>query len=165
MDSYLEQLQQVLKDTLARAQSAANENTPVGKWTCDQILEHLYLTYRGTNRGLEKCLEGGKPLAMAATLKHHAATFLLVGLGYFPSGRKSPERAVPKGLPKEEVRAAILPEVQKMESSLAACEKKFGLRTKILDHPVLGPLNGGQWRRFHLVHARHHARQIRERVS
>jgi hypothetical protein len=165
MDSYLEQLQQVLKDTLACAESATSDNTPAGKWTCDQILEHLYLTYRGTNRGLDKCLEGGKPLATAAALKHRAATFLLVGLGYFPSGRKSPERAVPKGLPKDEVRASILGEIHKMDGSLAECEKKFGVRTKILDHPVLGPLNPGQWRQFHLVHARHHARQIRERVG
>jgi hypothetical protein len=161
----MEHLQQVLKDTLACAQSATNENTPAGKWTCDQILEHLYLTYRGTNRGLEKCLEGGKALATKATLQHRAATLILVGLGYFPSGRKSPERAVPKGIPKEEVRTTILSEIQKMDGSLAQCEKTFGPRTKLLDHPVLGPLNADQWRRFHLVHARHHARQIQQRVS
>jgi hypothetical protein len=26
----------------------------------------------------------------------------------------------------------------------------------------LGPLTGAQWRKFHLVHGRHHARQIRQ---
>jgi hypothetical protein len=30
-----------------------------------------------------------------------------------------------------------------------------------LDHPILGPLTGGQWRKFHLVHGLHHVKQIR----
>jgi hypothetical protein len=34
-----------------------------------------------------------------------------------------------------------------------------------MDHPFLGPLTASQWRKFHLVHGRHHARQIRERMK
>jgi hypothetical protein len=26
---------------------------------------------------------------------------------------------------------------------------------------MLGPLTAGQWRKFHLIHGRHHAKQIR----
>jgi hypothetical protein len=65
----------------------------------------------------------------------------------------------------EEVLRAILPEIQQMDAGLAECERRFGRRAGILDHPVLGPLNVGEWRKFHWVHGKHHTRQIRERVG
>jgi len=34
---------------------------------------------------------------------------------------------------------------------------------RILDHPILGPLNIEQWRKFHAMHGHHHCRQIVER--
>jgi hypothetical protein len=30
----------------------------------------------------------------------------------------------------------------------------------LLDHPILGPLNATQWRKLHLVHGRHHLKQL-----
>jgi len=36
---------------------------PAGKWNAAQILEHLFLTYKHTNRGLAKCVEQAAPLA------------------------------------------------------------------------------------------------------
>ena len=65
----------------------------------------------------------------------------------------------------EDARQAISPELEKMASSLDYCERRFGARTKILDHPVIGPLTADEWRKFHWVHGRHHARQIRERIG
>src|SRR3974377_260146 len=112
MDSYLEHLQQVLESTTTGADPSQMSQAPAGKWNSAQILEHLYLTYRNTNRALGKCLEEGKPLATQAHLKHRVARFVLLTLGYFPSGAKTPERAAPKGMKLEEVKAAIVPEVQ-----------------------------------------------------
>jgi hypothetical protein len=68
-------------------------------------------------------------------------------------------------MPCEEVRGAILPEIQKMDAGFEECVRKFGPGARILDHPVLGPLTAKQWRRFHLAHGQHHARQIRERAG
>jgi len=65
----------------------------------------------------------------------------------------------------EEVRQALAPELYKMSAGLDDCERKFGVRTKILDHPILGPLTADEWSKFHWVHGRHHARQIRERIG
>jgi Protein of unknown function (DUF1569) len=134
------------------------------KWNPAQILEHLFLTYRNTNKGIARCLEAGAPQATRSTLKQRLGTLLVVELGYFPKGRKAPERTVPRGLPANEVRSSILAELQKMESSLAGAEHKFGASTKIMDHPVLGPFTVVQWRKFHWVHGCHHCRQIRERA-
>jgi len=165
MDCSLELLQQELEEAIAGASPGALAQAPAGKWNAAQILEHLFLTYKTTNRGMAKCLEQSAPLATRASLKHRVATLLVVKLGYLPGGRKAPERATPRGMPPEEVLRAIAPELQKMGLDLEECERRFGPRTKIMDHPFLGPLTAGEWRKFHCVHGRHHARQIRERIG
>lgn len=165
MNSYLERLRLELEDAVEGADAGDLAKAPAGKWNATQILEHLFLTYMHTGRGLAKCLEQGAPLATRATLKDRLATLLVVNFGYLPEGRKAPERAVPRGMPLEEVQQAIAPELQKMGLGLDDCERRFGVRTKILDHPVLGPFTAEEWRKFHWVHGRHHARQIRERMG
>jgi hypothetical protein len=164
MDSYLARLQRELEDAIADATPADLTRGPDGKWNPGQILEHLYWTYKNTNRGISKCLEKGTPLVTAATLRHRVGTFLICNLGYMPGGFKAPERTHPRGMAVEEVVQAIFPEIRLMESGLAELERKFGPKIKVLDHPVIGPLNTEQWCKFHLTHGRHHARQIRERL-
>ncbi len=51
--------------------------------------------------------------------------------------------------------------IAEMDDMIARCEEKFGLSRKLLDHPILGPLTGEEWRKFHLVHGLHHVKQIR----
>jgi hypothetical protein len=165
MDSYLERLHRELEKTMTVAAPDRVDGGPTGKWTPAQVLEHLFLTYHHTNKGLTRCLEKGTPLGTRATLRHRLGTLVIVNLAYFPPGRKSPERAAPKGMAADEVRRMILPEIQRMDAGFAECERRFGASAKIFDHPVLGPLNVGQWRKFHWVHGRHHARQIRERAG
>ena len=143
----------------------ALSKAPAGKWSPGQILEHLFLSYRGTNFGIGKCLEIGKPLATSSTLPQRLKTLVVVGFGYMPSGTDAPKVAVPKGLPTTEVRLSIFAEIEKMDSGLADCERRFGPRVKLMDHPILGPLSVSQWRKLHLVHARHHIKQIRERAK
>ncbi|MGD0791022.1 MAG: DUF1569 domain-containing protein [Terriglobales bacterium] len=165
MDSYLERLRQELEDAIGGVSPSRMAQAPAGKWNASLILEHLFLTYKNTNRGIAKCLEQGGPLATRATLKHRLGTLLVVNLGYLPGGRKAPERATPRGMSPEEVQQAIAPELQRMGSGLDDCERRFGAGTKIMDHPFLGPLTADEWRKFHWVHGRHHARQIRERIG
>jgi Protein of unknown function (DUF1569) len=165
MNSYLERLRVEIDDASASASADALSHAPAGKWNASQILEHLFLTYKHTNRGIAKCLETGAPLATRPTLKDRIATLLVVNLGYMPEGRKAPERAIPRGMPGEEIRRALAAELQNMDSGLDACERRFGVGTKILDHPFLGPLTVDQWRKFHWVHGRHHVRQIRRRIG
>jgi Protein of unknown function (DUF1569) len=165
MNSYLERLRNEIEEAVGGADADRMAQSPGGKWNAAQILEHLFLTYKQTNRGMEKCLEQGASLATAATLKHRVARMILLNLRHVPGGRKAPERATPRGMPPEEVRRAILLELEKMSSRLDDCERRFGVRAKIMDHPFLGPLTAEQWRKFHWIHGRHHARQIRERIG
>ena len=84
----------------------------------------------------------------------------MVTAGHMPGGRKAPAHASPKGMPAEKVVAEIGPKVAAMDAVIAECEIRYGRGVRLLDHPVLGPLTGAQWRKFHWVHGRHHVKQI-----
>jgi hypothetical protein len=95
-------------------------------------------------------------------------TFAVVGLGRMPEGRTAPANTRPKGLAVETVRNEVGAKIAAMDAIIAQCEARFGRGTKLLDHPILGPLTGTQWRKFHLVHGRHHQKQLlqlRERMK
>ena len=99
-------------------------------------------------------------MAGPITLKQRARITLGVKLSYLPNGRKAPERTTPKGMSPEKVVAEIGAAIATMGELLAQCEARYGARTRVLDHPILGPLTARQWRKFHWVHGRHHVKQI-----
>jgi hypothetical protein len=160
MDSYLQRLQDAIDSATRVMDAAALARHPDGKWSAAEVLEHLCLTYTGSSKGFERCLQEGRPLARTPTLKERVSTLLVTGLGYFPEGRKAPERTVPRGMAAEEVIKTIETQIAAMDDLLTRCETRFGRSTRILDHPVLGPLTARQWRKFHLIHAQHHMKQI-----
>jgi len=161
MDFYLQRLQNAIGavtsgmtlDMLARRPEP-------DKWSAAEVLEHLYLTYTGTIRGFENCLAAGKPLAGARNWKDLARTSVVVGLGYLPGGRKSPKNAEPRGIPCDRVLAELDEKIVAMDAVIAKAEEKFGSQVPLLDHPILGPLRAGQWRKFHWVHGRHHLKRL-----
>jgi hypothetical protein len=160
MDPHLERLQRELSSVLEGLSAEQLNWRPVDKWCAAEILEHLYLTYTGTMKGFTRVLESGQPKVTAANWKQRAGLLLVLGFGHFPSGRESPPMARPRGLPPEKVRGEITVKIAEMDAMLTTCETKFGASTKVLDHIILGPLTVVQWRKFHLVHGRHHIKQI-----
>ena len=160
MDSTLQRVQDAIEAATGGMSAQQLVQHPEGKWSAAGILEHLSITFGGTARVMRKCLEGGKPLASAPTLKHRVATLLVTGWGYFPTGRPAPEFAVPKGLEGEAALRTIRENLAAMDQALAECEQRFGSEVRVADHFVLGPLTIQQWRRFHLAHTQHHMKQI-----
>jgi hypothetical protein len=160
-DPGLEELQNDLESAVARMSSRQMRWHPEGKWCAAEVLEHLYLTYTGTIKGFERVLEAGKPLATRPSLSHRWRTRVVIGFGFLPTGRKAPRNTVPQGLPAEQVRSEIGTKIAAMDQIITECEARFGRGTKLLDHPILGPLSAAQWRKFHLVHGRLHEKQIR----
>jgi len=160
LDRHLQELQDAISAATRGMSAEQLTRHPDGKWCAAEVLEHLYLTYRGTVKGAERCLQEGKPLARAQTLQDWMKTTVVVSFGHMPEGRKAPERSLPRDMPAEEVVKAIGPEIAAMDDVIAKCEARFGRGTRILDHPVLGPLTAPQWRKFHWVHGRHHVKQI-----
>lgn len=161
MDPHLKKLQRVIESAIAGLSETELVWHPQEKWCAAEVLEHLYLTYTGTAKGFERVAAAGKPLATSSTWSQRGRTLVVVGLGYFPSGRESPPVARPRGTPVEKVLAEITAKIAEMDDAISRCEEKLGARQKLLDHPILGPLTAAQWRKFHLVHGLHHVKQIR----
>jgi len=133
---------------------------PPGKWCAAEVLEHLYLTYTGTIKGFERVMTADKPLGSRPSVRHRVKTLVVVGFGHMPGGVKAPAVAVPKGLPAETVRSEFGAKLAEMDAIIASCEARFGGRVPVLDHPILGPLTAPQWRKMHVVHGRHHLKQL-----
>lgn len=161
MDPHLKKLQKEIADAISGLDSELLRCRQPGKWCTAEILEHLYLTYTGTLKGCSRLLAAGKPLGSRPTLRNRVQALVVVGLGYMPSGRQSPEATRPRGLPVDKVFGEIQARIDEMDAALTQCAAKFGTRRKVLDHPLLGPFSIGQWRKFHLVHGLHHVKQLR----
>jgi len=160
MDSRLEKLKQELETAVEGMTGKQMNWHPAEKWCAAEILEHLYLTYTGTIKGFEKVMAAGKPLATRASVKHRLRSAVVLGFSHLPSGREAPANTRPKGLVVENVSREIGEKIAAMDAIMARCEASFGRGAKLLDHPILGPLTGAQWRKFHLVHGRHHRKQL-----
>jgi hypothetical protein len=160
MDRRLDKLKESLQSAVEGMSSEQLSWHPPGKWCAVELLEHLYLTYTGTIKGFERVLGKGKPLASRASVAQRALTFVVMGLGRMPAGRKAPAIVMPKGLPAEEVRNEIGGKIVAMDAIIGQCEARFGRRVPLLDHPILGPLNATQWRKLHVVHGQHHLKQL-----
>src|SRR5437588_8828522 len=87
-------------------------------------------------------------------------TMVVVKLAHMPEGRKAPPNAMPRGLPPERVLAEVVEKIAAMDAIITEAESKFGSELRLLDHPILGPLQAKEWRKFHWVHGRHHLKQI-----
>ena len=134
-----------------------------GAWSASLILEHLLLTFTGTTKGLLKTMQVGEPYCREVTWRDRTARLYVLRLGRVPGGRKSPKSTTPsQGLPYKNLRD-FNDALVAMNSILNDAERRFGKKTRILDHPFLGPLTAEEWRRFHRVHAEHHLQQIANR--
>ena len=160
MNFYLERLQ---KDIATVVEGLTPEDLawhPTGKWSTGEILEHLYLTYTGTTKGFERCISNGAPLARVPTVSDRMRTFVVVRCKFLPSGRTAPKQAMPRGLPLDQVQREMFAKLTEMDAAIARAEEKYGATTRLLDHPILGPLTASEWCVFHWVHGRHHKKQM-----
>ncbi len=141
------------------------ERGPAGKWTPAQIVEHLAL---GLTLSAATFQTRGNHAPMSRrprTPAEHVARFFIFGLHWFPPGRKAPERTTPA--PEISRAAAQAHFVEGIEAWDQVDRALLPARRADLfvKHPRMGDLTIEEWMHFHLLHARHHARQIRQRVG
>lgn len=134
------------------------------KWSIQQIVEHLLSTYRGSIPAISARVEKRSATRAKPNFRQRIAQFLIIQLGRFPKGRLAPA-AVSPSLPitvqsGDELAAKVSTELKKLDEVTARGEHLFGDRRAVA-HIILGPLSMQQWRRFHLIHGRHHLKQIR----
>jgi hypothetical protein len=160
MDRYLTRLHEALVSATRDMTPEALIRHPEGKWSAAEVLEHLYLTYKSTGKGFLRCLQAGKPLASSPTFRQRLSTMLVAELGYLPPGRNAPDGVRPRGTATDAIMGEIGRQLEAMDEVIGEAEVRYGRSVCLLDHPILGPLTGKQWRKFHWVHGRHHVKQI-----
>jgi hypothetical protein len=138
---------------------------PEGHWNSLQILEHLMLSYTATTKGLLRTMDSGELDRSGPSAGQHLRRFYVLRVGRFPRGVESPKQTQPKSSLGDDPVRRFNDALVAMDATLADIEKRFGPRTRVLRHPILGPLTAQQWRRFHEVHGRHHLKQITARAN
>jgi DinB superfamily len=166
MNSTLQQLQGEIAHTLRgldAIQTQLQPPSPPGKWSIQQIIEHLLLTYSGAETALNARLAKGRPTLAKPTAFQHIQQFAVCRFGYFPSGLPAPPMATPapttQPLSGEDLAAAAKDRLARFDFSCTETEQLFGA-CQCASHNVLGPLSVDQWRKFQLIHGRHHLKQI-----
>ena len=166
MNHTLHQLQREIASALDGLDATQTQLTPSapGKWTIQQIIEHLLLTYTGAETALNARLAKGRPTLARPTVLQHVQQFAVCKFGYFPQGRTAPPTVTPPQptthpLSGAELTHATGDQLDRLDVLCNETERLFGQR-RLASHNVLGPLSVRQWRRFQLIHGRHHLKQI-----
>ena len=150
---------------LASRSDAEWHAAPAGKWNAAQIVEHLALGLEWSGKGFEDRRARDPMTRRPRTLLERLANLLVMGLGVFPPGRKAPKASVPAAyVPRASAEAHFREGVTRFLEleHLLLPARRYDLFVK---HPRLGDLTIEEWVRFHVIHARHHAKQIRARVG
>jgi hypothetical protein len=167
MDATLHQLQREIAFSLSGLEATQTQLRPpsrLDKWSIQQIVEHLLLSYSGTELALKARLAKRTPTRAKPVLLQRFGQYTLIHLGYFPRGRKAPPLVTPAPtthpLSGEELIHAAAEHLTRVDILCTEAEKLFGASNRFASHMVLGPLSVNQWRRFQLIHGEHHLKQI-----
>jgi hypothetical protein len=134
-------------------------------WTAQELIEHLVLTCRSTTRELEKRLERGHPTRARSTPLQWFLQLVVLSFGRMPNGVPAPIFARPdqlhwSAMGGSELLAMLRQEMERMDGRITECRQRFGIQ-RVASHFLLGPLRPDQWRRFHVIHIRHHLDQLK----
>ena len=133
------------------------------KWSVQQIVEHLLLSYRGTYGTIQQRIDKGTPTKGSPSLIQRLGQFAIMTLGQFPTGRAAPLAVVPpansSACDGKELIGFVHEALADLTRQASEAERLFGTQ-RFASHLILGPLSLSQWSRFHLIHGRHHLRQI-----
>ena len=167
MDPILQQLHNKIAHALEGLDCAQTQLVPPSspdKWSIQQVVQHLCLTYAFTETAFEARLAKGTPTRARPTLQQHIGQYFLTTLGIFPRGRQAPRRVAPPQIitpvSGSELTHYSGEHLTRLDKLFNEAEALFG-SGRCISHMILGPLSIHQWRRFHLIHGRHHLKQIR----
>src|ERR1700722_11972243 len=133
------------------------------RWCAQQVLEHLILTYQLTSDSVTRQLKSGRVPRNRRNVLEFLLRLQTIGLGYMPDcvpGIRAfrPVEFTPEDGPA--IAARFLAAAEEMDRQLVAARRKFGIQA-CGEHPFFGVMRVDEWRRYHSIHAAHHANQLR----
>jgi len=138
---------------------------PPGKWCPAQIVQHLALGIEYSARTFESRRARAPMRRRRRSPKELIGYWLVLRVGWIPGGWRAPAATRPGGQPE---RTAVERQFREAVERLFVLERAL-LPARRADlfakHPVLGDLTLPEWRRFHILHCAHHAKQIRARLA
>jgi hypothetical protein len=135
-------------------------------WSVQQIVEHLVLSMESTQTTLEERLAKGRPgRGLHRSRTEWAIQLMILSAGHMPKGVGAPQQTTPKAnLPTigvRELTERLETAIESLDATLDECRHRFGME-RVGRHFLLGPLRMDQWRRYHVLHLRHHLKQMCE---
>jgi hypothetical protein len=136
------------------------------RWSAQQIMEHLILTYKLTSDSVDRQLKSGRVPKNKRSVLEFLLRVQTIGLGHIPSGVPAMRAVRPYHLTPEDgpaIAARFLQAAEEMDTLLVAGRKEFGIQA-CGRHPSFGVMRVDEWRRYHAVHARHHESQLKNAI-
>jgi len=135
-------------------------------WSVHQIVEHLVLSMEHSRHALEERLSKGRPQRKAQrSVSEWVLQLTILSAGHMPKGVGAlRETTPPAELPSVGVRDLLQQlegATEALDRTLDRCRQRFGME-RVCSHFLLGPLRVDQWRRYHVLHIRHHLAQVRD---
>jgi hypothetical protein len=155
MSKTSEQTEQLIKELQKLAillNSSSVTNSRISKWSVGEHIEHLLIADEGIVKSI---LQADKRPQSPINLIGRIVLFI----GKIPGGRKSPEAALPKKIPVEELNTKL----KKLIKDLSTFNPNE-LRG-YFHHPVFRTLNPAQALRFAVIQHQHHLRIINRLLS
>ena len=141
------------------------QRAPAGTWTSAQIVEHLALGLTLSAATFQNRRNHPPMTRRRRTPAEQIARFLIFGFSWFPPRRKAPERTIPPAaIDRATAEAHFLAGIEagdQVDRALLPARRS----NLFVKHPRLGDQTIEEWMRFHVIHARHHARQIQSRLE
>ncbi|MGD0445195.1 MAG: DUF1569 domain-containing protein [Edaphobacter sp.] len=166
MNPILQTLQTEIASALNSLDAAQTQLRPPanpGKWSIQQIIEHLLLTYSASEAAINARIAKRSPTKATPSLRQRVQQYAVLKLSYLPTGRPAPPAVTPPTVvpPRSgrELTQATHQHLSRIDVLSTEAKSLFG-DNQCASHMVLGPLSADQWRMFQLIHGRHHLKQI-----
>jgi hypothetical protein len=150
---------------LAGRSDADWTRAPTGKWSPAQIVEHLALSIETSGARFAERSARPPVRRRSRGLVNHAAFWCVIRRGWFPSGFRAPAGARPGAAPAPRAVERRFRESHARFDMLASTLLPGRAADLFVRHPAIGDMTVEEWLRFHVVHCRHHARQVHERLA
>ena len=137
---------------------------PSGKWNSAQIVEHLAMGIEWSATGFDERRARDPMVRRPRTIPERVARVLVMHIGWFPPGVRAPSRAIPTPHVDRTVAEHRFRHAVQRHREVAQLLLPARAQDLFLKHPRFGDLTLPEWTEFHVRHARHHVRQMRERM-